>query len=141
MAYTEASLNINNEFEDEEVPVFYCEFEFNRKIDIKTGHARSGVHAGLMQVVVEGTKKMLLLLDLMLRSEKFNGKITFKRDTSTGVSTKTVKFTNAVCVDYRETFDTNLIGGMRLNFSIWFETIDIDNTQYNVKWKAENEQP
>lgn len=139
MAYTEASLNINNEFEDCEVPVLYCALEFNRKIDIRTGHFQSSVHAGLMQVVVEVDKKMLLLLDLMLRSEKFNGIITYKKDTETGGGTKTVKFTNAVCVDYRETFDTNLIGGMRLNFSIWFETIDIDSTQYNVKWKAEKE--
>lgn len=139
MAYTEASLNINNEFEDDEVPVFYCVLEFNRKIDIKTGHFQSSVHAGLMQVVVEIDKKMLVLLDLMLRGEKFNGLITFKKNTGSGGGSKIVKFTNAVCVDYRETFDTSLIGGTRLNFSIWFETLDIDSTQYNVEWKAEKE--
>ena len=60
MAYTEASLNINNEFEDNEVPVFYCAFEFNRKIDIKTGHIQGSVHAGLMQVVVEVEKMKLI---------------------------------------------------------------------------------
>lgn len=140
MAYTEASLNINDEFEDGEIPVFYCVMEFNRKIDIRTGHHQGRVHAGLMQVVVEVDKKMMLLLDLMLRSEKFNGVITYKNNTGTGGGSKTVKFTNAVCIDYRETFDTSLIGSItRLNFSIWFETLDIDNTQYNVSWKTENE--
>ena len=94
-----------------------------------------------MHLVVEVDKKMLMLLDLMLREERFDGVLTFKKDTATGGGARTIKFTHGVCVDYRETFDIDLlggIGGMRLNFSIWFETIDVDSTMYNVSWKAES---
>ena len=138
MAYTKASLNINDEFYEDGIPVFYCSFEFNQKIDIKTGHIQSSVHAGLMHLVVEVDKKMLMLLDMMLRNERFDGTLTFKKDTATGGGARTIKFTNGVCVDYRETFDTSLPNGMQLNFSIWFETIDVDSTMYNVSWKAES---
>lgn len=140
MAYTKAFLAINDDFDEDRQPVYHCTFEFNRKIDIRTGHTQGPMIGGIVQVAVE-VDKTTRILELMINNELFKGMLTFEADTGTGGSTKTIKFTNAKCVDYRETFDHDNVGGfgMTLNFSFWCETMDVASANYSVEWKKEKD--
>ena len=134
MAYT-ALLTIDDLGEEyENVPVFHCEFEFNRKIDIQTGHSMSAAQAGLIQLVVDSTKSTLIL-DWLLRQEEKDGKIVFLGDGQVGsTGSKKIVFEKAKCVNYRETFEATSSDAMRCHFSLWCLCIDVAGSKYEVYW-------
>ena len=112
-----ALLTIDDLGEDfEEMNVHHCEYEFSRKIDIKTGHILSGPQAGLVHLTVESTRNTSIL-DWLLRAERKDGTVLFKADTTRGpMNSKKLTFTKAVCVDYREVFEANTGDAMRCFF-------------------------
>ena len=139
MAYS-AKLTIDDLGEEyEDIPVFQCEFEFNRKVDISTGHLLSKVQAGLIKFVVDSTKTTSIL-DWLLLSEQKDGKVIFKGDTMEGkmATNKKIIFTKARCVGYRETYEDMTGNAMRCYFSIWCQTIEVGSSVYEVQWEEKD---
>ncbi|MRI00655.1 hypothetical protein GH721_08970 [Kriegella sp. EG-1] len=121
------------------IHVHYCEFEFSRRIDIKTGHVLSNVQAGLIHITIDSTKNASLL-DWLLRGEQKDGTIIFKTDSADGsmVTSKKLIFAYGKCVDYREVFESSTGNAMRCHFSIWCEEIRVgDSVPYKVIWNDE----
>lgn len=124
--------DLGEEYED--IPVFQCEFEFTRKIDIQTGHSMSATQAGLIQLVIDSTKSTLIL-DWLLRQEEKDGKIVFLGDPQQGYTgSKKILFEKAKCVNYRETFEATSSNAMRCYFSLWCLGIDVAGSKYEVYW-------
>lgn len=125
----------------EEVNVHHCEFEFSRKIDIKTGHVLSSAQAGLIHITIESTKNTTIL-DWLINAQRKEGTIVFKADTSQGpMNSKKLTFTNALCVDYKEVFEAMTGNAMSCYFSIWCPEITVGDSEYTVEWmKDENEE-
>lgn len=134
-----ALLTIDDLGEDfEEMNVHHCEYEFSRKIDIKTGHILSGPQAGLVHLTVESTRNTSIL-DWLLRAERKDGTVLFKADTTRGpMNSKKLTFTKAVCVDYREVFEANTGDAMRCFFSIWCQEITVGDSGHTVVWMDES---
>lgn len=135
MAY-KALMTIDEFGEDfEEVDVHHCEFEFSRKIDLKTGHILSNTaQIGLIHLTIESTKNTSIL-DWLIRAERKDGTIIFKADTSRGpMNSKKLTFTKALCVDYREVFESATGNAMRCSFSLWCQEITVGGSSLAVGW-------
>lgn len=128
-----------DDFEDfEEVNVLHCDFEFSRKIDIKTGHILSQPQAGLVHLTVESTRNTSLL-DWLLRAERHDGTVLFKAEATRGpMNSKRLTFSKAVCVDYREVFEANTGDAMRCFFSIWCQQITVGDSEHAAIWMDES---
>ena len=89
--------------EDEELNVMHCGFRFSRNTDA-TGKPTSITQGGTISLVIESTGSTNFLWWTISNSEKKSGDITFyRRDTMSKL--KILKFKDAFCVGYYETFD------------------------------------
>lgn len=118
--------------DDVELNIKECSFDFNIDIDIN-GRPTSNVRGGRIHIVLESTTAIDFFAWMCSVNEEKDGEITFlKRDMAS--SYKTLSFSSARCVSYREHFqDTGEIP-MTTEVVISAQAVAVGGTELANDW-------
>jgi hypothetical protein len=120
--------------EEEELNVMHCGFRFSRNTDA-TGKPTSSTQGGSISLVIESTGSTNFLGWIISNSEKKSGDITFyRRDTMSKL--KILKFKDAFCVGYYETFDHIGENPMQIQLTLSAREIDLDAVSFTNNWPS-----
>jgi hypothetical protein len=116
----------------EEINVLHCGFRFTQATDT-TGKPTARPQGGNINLLVESTGSTDLFDWMIKPTQQKNGKITFyRRDTMSKL--KTLEFTDAVCVEYYETFDHNGDTPMQIQLTISAHEIKLNDSEFTNNW-------
>jgi len=120
------------ELDGEEMNVLHCDFRFTQSTDA-TGKPIAIPKGGHVNLVVEsngGTD----LFDWMISATMVKtGVVTFyRRDTMSKL--KTLKFVDAVCIDYFETYDHTGDNPMQVQVTVSAHEIQLNNSFFVNDW-------
>jgi hypothetical protein len=116
----------------EEINVLHCGFRFTQMTD-STGKPTSRPQGGHISLLVESTGSTDLFDWMINATQQKNGNITFyRRDTMSKL--KTLEFTDAVCIDYYETFDHIGETPMQIQLTISAYEIKLNDSEFKNNW-------
>lgn len=133
-----AKLTVDDLDNEDEINVLSCDYHFRQPID-GSGHITGKVIAGEINIVVESTKWTGLLYWLTQREMK-DGKIVFNSRDQEMTRNKTLKFKNARCTSYSESFSANNSLPMTTSISIFAESIQLGDVSHELEWAQESNQ-
>lgn len=123
-----AKLNID----DDEMNVLECSFGFQQSAD-NSGRPSQKPRGGQINFVIESTNKTDFLEWMVSSNMTKNGSIIFyKRDNMS--SLKTVKFSEAYCLDYSEDFDAVGSQPLKTRINISAKEISVKGTKFKNNW-------
>jgi Hemolysin coregulated protein Hcp (TssD) len=124
-----AKLTLYNE---EELNILHCGYRFIQTTDA-TGKPASIPQGGTINLLVESNGSTHLFDWMISPTQTKNGMITFyRRDTMSKL--KTLKFIQAHCVEYYETFDHTGSNPMQIQLSISAKELILNDSTYKNNW-------
>jgi hypothetical protein len=116
--------------------VLDCSFGFEQGAD-HTGRPSQHPRGGKINVLIETNKKTDFFEWITSPNSKKNGEILFyKRDNLSGL--KNIKFTDAFCLNYQESFNANDGDPLKTRLLISAKEISVNNTEYKNLWPVKN---
>jgi hypothetical protein len=116
----------------EDVNVLHCGFRFTQATD-STGKPTARPKGGNIELLVESSGSTDLFDWMIKPTQQKSGTITFfRRDTMSKL--KTLHFTDAVCVEYYETFDHKGDTPMQIHLTISAHEIKLNDSEFSNNW-------
>lgn len=120
------------EGEENEMTVLHCGFRFTQGTDT-TGRPSAIPQGGSINLVVESNSSSDLFDWMISPTQTKTGIVTFfRRDNMSRL--KTLEFTEALCVDYYETFDHQGESPMQVQLTISAHEIKLNDSTYKNNW-------
>ncbi len=133
MAFT-ATLHIEGHPKEQDgIRVLYCDYAFNQKID-KTGVFTSAVQGGIINIGIKNENDFDLLNWMFSINAKKQGKIVFSSGITDNQSFQTIKFKDAILINYHQTFSEE--DEIRVNLTISCRELDISGVSFVNIWEA-----
>ncbi len=121
--------------DQEEFTVLHCNFNINQHID-ESGKPVSIPVGGLINLVVESTDSAFIYDWMISPTQKKSGTITFyRRDAMSKM--KTLSFSDAFCVNYREEYIHLGEIPMQIAFTISARVITMVNSAFTKNWPSQ----
>ncbi|TDH18493.1 hypothetical protein EXU57_23130 [Segetibacter sp. 3557_3] len=118
--------------EEEEMNVLHCTYGFNQDIDA-TGKPTAIPLGGSVNLVLESNGKTDLFDWMISPTQTKKGIITFYRSDNM-IKLKTLEFTDAYCVSYRETFGHKGEEPMQVNIQISARKLKLNDSAFEKNW-------
>ena len=116
----------------EEMNVLHCGFHFSQATDA-TGRPTAIPQGGSIDLLLESNGNTNLFDWMISPTQTKNGSITFyRRDTMSKL--KTLEFTDAHCVNYRETFDHSGNHPMQLHLILSARELKLNDSAFTNNW-------
>lgn len=116
----------------EDINVLHCGFRFTQMTDT-TGKPTSKPQGGNINLLLESSGSTDLFDWMISPTQMKNGTITFyRRDTMSKL--KTLEFSDAVCIDYYETFDHAGITPMQIQMTISAHELKLNDSEFKNNW-------
>ncbi len=116
----------------EEMNVLNCDFRFTQATDA-TGRPSSVPQGGFVALVVESNRETDIFEWMISHTSLKNGTITFYRRDSLS-KLKTLDFSEAYCVDYHESFDSQGQHPMQISFTLSARKLKLNDTEFKNNW-------
>lgn len=121
--------------DDNTMNVLNCSFEFDQGAD-QTGKPSQKPRGGQVTLLIESTNQTDFLEWMISPNMTKNGEITFyKRDNMS--SLKTLTFTDAYCLNYREDFDAISNEPLKTRIKLSAREITIKDTTFVNNWHVD----
>ncbi|GAB3023210.1 hypothetical protein GCM10027051_29870 [Niabella terrae] len=120
------------ELDGQQVNVIHCRYQISQEVDA-TARPTSIPHGGLIDVTVESNGSTDLFDWMISATQTKNGSITFfRRDTNSQL--KTLKFSNAHCIDYIEEYTYEGEFPMRTTLKLSAKEIKLNESSLKKNW-------
>ncbi|HEX9513139.1 MAG TPA: type VI secretion system tube protein TssD [Puia sp.] len=116
----------------EEINVLHCGFRFTQMTD-NTGKPTAKPQGGSINILVESSGSTDLFDWMISPTQLKNGSITFYRRDSMS-KLKTLEFTDAVCIDYYETFDHAGETPMQIQLTLSAHELKLNDSEFTNNW-------
>lgn len=123
-----AKINIDGE----ELNVLHCSFRFTQITDA-TGKPTAVPQGGNIKILLESTGSTNLFDWMISPTQTKSGEIIFYRRDSMS-KMKTIEFSEAHCVDYYESFDSEGKNPMQIQIVVSAREIRINDSEYKNNW-------
>ncbi len=121
--------------DDDEMNVLHCGFRFTQMTD-STGKPTAVPQGGTINMLIESTSSTDLFDWMISPTQTKSGTITFyRRDTMSKL--KTLKFTDAHCVEYYETFDHTGTNPLQIRLTISAHELKLNDSDFKNNWPGQ----